>query len=94
MIAVGRDPLGVGCERVVARVRQWPRGLPLYAPGHDQRIAALRALEERRPGLYLTGNYFAGPSVAACIAQASETSARAHRFLSLTRSQNASAVGD
>ena len=97
LVALARDEfgelLGARGEPVVARVRQWPRGLPLYTPGHDRRIAALRAAEQRQPGLFLTGNYFAGPSVAACLAQASETSARAHRFLSRLRRQNASAVG-
>ncbi len=69
--------LGTKGEPVVARVRHWPRGLPQYHLGHAGRIAALRGAENRLPGLFLTGNYFDGPSVGACVQQAMETAARA-----------------
>ena len=35
----------------------------------------------RQPGLFLTGNYFTGPAVATCVAEAMEVAARMHRFL-------------
>jgi oxygen-dependent protoporphyrinogen oxidase len=70
------DLLGARGEPVVARVRQWPRGLPQYRLGHGGRVAALREAEGRRPGLFVTGNYFAGPGIATCLAQAEETAAR------------------
>jgi len=37
---------------------------------------------ERVNGELVTGNYFTGPSVGACVAEATETAARAHQFLS------------
>jgi len=70
------DLLGARGEPVVARLRQWPLGLPQYRPGHGDLVAALRGLEQRVPGLFATGNYFAGPSIAACLAEAGETAAR------------------
>jgi oxygen-dependent protoporphyrinogen oxidase len=73
--------LGARGAPVVARVRQWPRGLPQYRLGHGARVAALRGLEARRPGLFVTGNYLDGPSVGACVGQAAETAARVERFL-------------
>lgn len=76
-----RDLLGVAGEPVVARVRQWPRGLPQYRLGHVERMAALRGAEQRAPGLFLTGNYFGGLSVASCVTQACETAERVHSFL-------------
>jgi oxygen-dependent protoporphyrinogen oxidase len=79
-----RDLLGVRGEPVLARVRQWPRGLPQYRLGHGARVAALRGLERARPGLFVTGNYFAGPSVGACVAQAIEAATRVHEFLADT----------
>ena len=75
------DVLGVRGEPVVARVRQWPRGLPQYRLGHGEKIAALRGAEQRAPGLFLTGNYFAGLSVACCVARACETADRVDTFL-------------
>jgi oxygen-dependent protoporphyrinogen oxidase len=79
-----RDLLGVRGEPVVARTRQWPRGLPQYRLGHGARVAALLGLEQRRPGVFVTGNYLAGPSIGACVTQAVDTAARVHEFLADT----------
>jgi oxygen-dependent protoporphyrinogen oxidase len=76
-----RDLLGARGEPVIARVRQWPRGIPQYTPGHCQRVDALCGAEGRLPGLFVTGNYFSGPGIATCVAQASETAVRIQRFL-------------
>lgn len=70
------DLLGAKGEPVVGRVRHWPRGLPQYRLGHAERVATLRAAESRVPGLFLTGNYFGGPSVGACLDEAMKTAAR------------------
>ena len=75
------DLLGARGEPVIARLRQWPRGLPQYRPGHGERVAPLRAIAQRRPGLFVTGNYFAGPSVASCLAQARYTVIGVERYL-------------
>jgi oxygen-dependent protoporphyrinogen oxidase len=75
------DLLGARGEPAVARVRQWPRGLPQYRVGHDEVIGALAAAEDRWPGLFVTGNYFAGVSVAACLAEATRAAMRAHGHL-------------
>ena len=40
------DLLGARGEPVVARVRQWARGLPQYTTGHPDRIAVLRTADE------------------------------------------------
>jgi oxygen-dependent protoporphyrinogen oxidase len=80
LVALARDEfgdlLGAKGEPVVARVRHWPRGLPQYRLGHADRIAVLRGAEDRAPGLFLTGNYFEGPSVGACLTEARKTAAR------------------
>ena len=85
LVALARDELGnlLGArgDPVVTRVRQWPRGLPQYAPGHAGRIAALRAAEEALPGLFLTGNYFSGPSVGVCLDQAATTARSVDGYL-------------
>ncbi|MFQ5765909.1 MAG: protoporphyrinogen oxidase, partial [Rhodospirillales bacterium] len=75
------DLLGVRGDPVVARVRQWPRGLPQYRVGHGRVVAALRGVEQSHPGLFVTGNYFTGPGVAACLAEAKEAAARADGHL-------------
>ncbi len=68
--------IGAKGEPVISRVRQWQRGLPQYSLGHQQRINDLTNADKRVPGLFLTGNYFSGPSVAVCASQAIATSQR------------------
>jgi oxygen-dependent protoporphyrinogen oxidase len=75
------DLLGARGRPVLARVRHWPRGLPQYRIGHRDLLASLQGASTRRPGLFLTGNYFAGASIAACAAHASHTAAGIDAFL-------------
>lgn len=85
LIALVRDEfhdlLGARGDPVVARVRQWLRGLPQARLGHRERVAAFARAERSLPGLFLTGNYFSGPGVGACIDRAMETAARAEAHL-------------
>ncbi len=76
-----QDLLGARGEPVLARVRQWPRGLPQYRLGHGRVVAALHDSHARRPGLFVTGNYLTGPAVGACVAKGLETAAWVDRFL-------------
>jgi len=75
--AEARELLGAQGEPVFESVRYWQRGLPQPGLGHPERVAALSALEAEWPGLFLTGNYFAGISTAACIDAARATACRA-----------------
>lgn len=75
------DLLGTKGEPVLARVRQWPRGLPQYRIGHRALVATLNGISERQPGLFLTGNYFDGISVAACVTHACRTAKHAGHYL-------------
>lgn len=75
------DLLGARGRPAVARVRQWRAGLPQYTLGHRRRVATLHGCAERVPGLFVTGNYLRGVSVAACLEQAVETAERVDRYL-------------
>jgi protoporphyrinogen/coproporphyrinogen III oxidase len=76
-----RDLLGARGDPVIARARHWPRGIPQYEIGHSARLSHLERLGETAPGLYVTGNYFDGPSVGACVARAAKTVAAMDGFL-------------
>ncbi len=76
-----RDLLGARGEPVVARVRQWPQGLPQLTTGHAERLRRIEDAEHRNPGLFVTGNYFTGPAVATCVRQSLATSARIDGYL-------------
>lgn len=76
-----RDLAGAEGEPTLARVRHWPVGLPQYRTGHGALVQELANTDARQPGLFLTGNYFAGPSVATCLSVARKTALAVHRHL-------------
>ncbi len=80
-----KDLLGAEGEPTIARVRHWPVGLPQYEPGHREIIGDLGTAGDRVEGLFLTGNYFAGPSVAVCLNTARKTALAAHGYLERAR---------
>ena len=54
-----------------SRVRRWTDALAEIGPGHDARIAGVRAeLAERLPGVELVGGVTEGVGVPACIGSA------------------------
>lgn len=61
------DLLGIQAPPRIARARYWATGLPQPAPGHGGLVERLHGLEAELPGLYFTGNWLAGVSVAHCI---------------------------
>ncbi|MBL6931805.1 MAG: protoporphyrinogen oxidase [Rhodospirillales bacterium] len=76
-----RDLLGVKGKPVVFRVRQWQQGLPQLTTGHTGRLKRIEDAEDRHPGLFITGNYFAGPAVATCVKQSLEMCKRTDGYL-------------
>lgn len=67
------DLLGIKGSPVVSRTKYWSRGLPHYTLGHDTRKEIIETANQRLPGLFLTGNYLRGVSVASCIESANIT---------------------
>lgn len=81
VIVLERQNRTVRGTPVVHQVRHWPRGLPQNAMGHADRVARIEAAGLRMPGLYLTGNYINGVSVADCLTKARTTAADVNAFL-------------
>jgi len=77
--------LGIGGSPVVCRTRHWPRGLPQYALGHEKRVDVIESAHERVPGLFLTGNYLHGVSVANCLATGRRVARRLDALLGALR---------
>ena len=76
-----KELLGATGEPQVAHVKQWPMGLPQTSLGHRQRLEAFATAERALPGLFLTGNYFAGPGIAHCVTRAIDTARRVEGHL-------------
>ena len=82
-----KDLIGAKGDPVIARVRHWPLGLPQYEIGHPERKACLEDTEKRTPGLFLSGNYFDGPSVTACVERSLKTAAAVNTHLAIRQKQ-------
>jgi protoporphyrinogen/coproporphyrinogen III oxidase len=72
--------LGIRGAPVVQQVTRWDRALPQYNLGHGGIVQSLADLCAGVPGLFLAGNYLAGPSLGACIEQANTVAERAAAF--------------
>ena len=57
---------------VALHVARWPRAIPQYNLGHARIVADLADLCARTLGVFLTGNYFGGPSLGACVEHANQ----------------------
>ncbi len=68
--------LGVCGQPVYVHHQFWPKAIPQYDVGYGKYKDALSALETRYPGLYFTGNYRNGISVADTIKNATEVSVK------------------
>jgi protoporphyrinogen/coproporphyrinogen III oxidase len=73
--------LGISGDPVVQQVARWERALPQYNLGHPQVVATLGELSGTSPGIFLTGNYLAGPSLGACVAHAQKIAAAVAQFI-------------
>ena len=81
VLAEARDLLGARGAPVFTSVRYWPQALPQPDLGHADRLAALGGVESELPGVFVTGNYIAGVSTAACIDGAIATASRVNGYL-------------
>jgi len=75
--------LGLRGEPLARHIARLDRALPQYNLGHGATVEALGALCSGIPGLFLTGNYLAGPSLGACVEQANKVAEEIARFCSL-----------
>lgn len=61
--------LGINGDPVLLRLHRWPQAMPQYVVGHQKRIAAIRNLIARHPGLYLVGSAYEGIGISDCVRQ-------------------------
>jgi oxygen-dependent protoporphyrinogen oxidase len=64
------DAMGLAAPPVRALVSRWPRAIPQYAVGHQDRLDQIDSALSTLPRLYLTGAGYRGASLARCVAQA------------------------
>jgi len=73
--------LGITGKPAAQHISIWQRALPQYNIGHEAILSSVRALATGLPGLFLTGNYFSGPSIGACVEHANSVARQAAEFV-------------
>jgi len=66
---------------VASAVWKHPKALPQYNLGHHHIVQSIRDGELKNPGLFLSGNYLAGPSLGKCIEHGFKTADAVRDFL-------------
>lgn len=82
------DILKISGPPVTCLVRRYVHALPQYNLGHAKTIASLRELCTGAPGLFLTGNYFEGPSIGVCVENAFCTADSVRQYLASISESN------
>jgi oxygen-dependent protoporphyrinogen oxidase len=62
-----RAILNLTTEPVAHFISRWPRSMAQYTVGHNRRIAEIKGLTARLPGLYLAGNGYDGIGLPDCV---------------------------
>jgi protoporphyrinogen/coproporphyrinogen III oxidase len=73
--------MGISGMPAAIHVARWMRALPQYNLGHARIVDELRQLCAATPGIFLAGNYLAGPSLGTCVEQANSVADEAERFV-------------
>ncbi len=61
-------------------IKKWKRAIPQYTLGYGKYLELAKEMEEIHKGLFLTGNYLSGISVADCIRFSKETVRKVEEF--------------
>lgn len=70
--------MGMSAAPIGAHVQRWPRAMPQYTVGHQDRLDRIAHALGGIPGLHVTGAAYTGVGVASCVGQAHRT---AHEVL-------------
>lgn len=62
-----KEMMEVEAEPVFQTVSRWPKSLPLYAVGHERRIAEMERILAELPGIKLIGNAYHGVGIPDCV---------------------------
>lgn len=66
----------------IINITKWKRGIPQYTLGYGRFYELADLIEKENPGLFLTGNYLRGVSVADCIRNSKEVAQKVLKYLS------------
>lgn len=62
--------LDIKADPILHRIFRWEKAIPQYTFGHQSRVHAVEAAEERHPGLRFAGNAYRGVGINDCVVSA------------------------
>jgi oxygen-dependent protoporphyrinogen oxidase len=62
-----RETMQVEAEPVFQTISRWPKSLPLYAVGHEKRVAEIERIFADLPGIKLIGSAYHGVGIPDCV---------------------------
>ncbi|VAW39258.1 Protoporphyrinogen IX oxidase, aerobic, HemY [hydrothermal vent metagenome] len=65
--------MGIDAKPVIVKIFRWRKAMPQYTIGHTGRVAEIKALTEKHPGLYLTGSAYHGIGISDTTREAEAT---------------------
>ncbi|NIA20213.1 MAG: protoporphyrinogen oxidase [Xanthomonadaceae bacterium] len=68
-----KDIIGITAKPEQVWINRWPRGMPQYTLGHQERLGKIDQYAQALPGLHLTGAGYRGIGIPDCINNARQT---------------------
>ncbi len=75
------DLMGIRTSPDLTAVKSWKKAIPQYHVGHREIITQIEQFEQAQPGVFISGNFRGGISVADCVKQSHLTSGHIHTYL-------------
>ena len=82
--AVRRDieeVLNITGQPLLTRIYCWPKAMPQYILGHEERLSRIEQGLAKHPGLFVTGSAYRGIGISDCIHEAGLTAERCLQFI-------------
>jgi protoporphyrinogen/coproporphyrinogen III oxidase len=75
------EAMGLTAAPLEHRIHRWPKAMPQYLVGHQERLDVVGAALRHLPGLYLTGAGYRGVGLASCATDAQKVAAALAEYI-------------
>jgi oxygen-dependent protoporphyrinogen oxidase len=64
-----------------ARIYRWPKAMPQYTLGHEERVSRIEQGLAQHPGLFVTGSAYRGVGISDCVHEAEQLAKQILQFI-------------
>jgi len=68
-------------EPLILRINRWPKSMPQYTLGHEERLARIEQGLAKHPGLFVTGSAYRGIGISDCVHEAALIAEQCLKFI-------------